>query len=106
MPDGDAVGDVVGDAIGDVVGDAVGDAFGCAIALKVGLNRSEPINIIIVVNPQVSKRKKAELLVLLKSFVFTIIFCLILLNVLFCHMIYPKKYFSQINLTIFIYIYS
>ncbi len=85
MPDGDAVGDVVGDVVGDAFGDVVGDAFGdvvgdavgCAIAGKVGLHRSEPTSIIIVVNPQVSDRKKAELLVLLKSFVFPKVFCVI-----------------------------
>jgi hypothetical protein len=82
-----------GDAVGDVVGDAFGDAFGCAIALKVGLNRSEPITIIIVVNPQVSDRKKAEQVVLLKSFVFTIIFLCHFYSILFCHIIYPKKCF-------------
>jgi hypothetical protein len=42
---------------------------------RVGLNRSKLTIIIIVVNPQVSDRKKAEQEVLLKSFVFSKIFC-------------------------------
>jgi hypothetical protein len=46
---------------------------------RVGLNRSKLTIIIIVVNPQVSDRKKAEQEVLLKSFVLSIIFCLIFL---------------------------
>jgi hypothetical protein len=46
---------------------------------RVGLNRSKLTIIIIVVNPQVSDRKKAEQEVLLKSFVFSIIFCVIFL---------------------------
>ena len=46
---------------------------------RVGLNRSKLTIIIIVVNPQVSDCKKAEQEVLLKSFVFSIIFCVIFL---------------------------
>jgi hypothetical protein len=46
---------------------------------RVGLNRSKLTIIIIVVNPQVGDRKKAEQEVLLKSFVFSIIFWVIFL---------------------------
>jgi hypothetical protein len=47
--------------------------------VRVGLNRSKLTIIIIVVNPQVGYRQKAEQEVLLKSFVFSIIFCVIFL---------------------------
>jgi uncharacterized membrane protein YczE len=46
---------------------------------RVGLNKSKLTIIIIVVNSQVGDRKKAELLVLLKSFVFSRIFWVIFL---------------------------
>ena len=46
---------------------------------RVGLNRNKLTIIIIVVNPQLGDRKKAEQEVLLKSFVISIIFCVIFL---------------------------
>ena len=49
------------------------------LAARVRLNRSKLTIIIIVINPQVSDRKKAEQEVLLKSFVFSRTSCVIFL---------------------------
>jgi len=62
---------------------------------RVGLNRSKLTIIIIVVNPQVGDRQKAEQEVLLKSFVFSINFWVIFLVCYFAISSTPKNGFLK-----------